>query len=114
MVTKFKKTIIIDLDGVLNTYNGNYDKNFIPPIKNGALGFLKNLSENYSVKIFTTREKELTLKWVKEHNLSEYINDVTNIKVPCWVYIDDRGITFDGNYSNLSEKIDSFNPWYKQ
>ena len=32
----FKKTILFDLDGVLNTYDGKYDKNNIPPIKDGA------------------------------------------------------------------------------
>ena len=39
MMTK-KKTILIDLDGVLNDYVGNYDKDFIPPIKAGAKEFL--------------------------------------------------------------------------
>ena len=32
----FKKTILIDLDGVLNAYDGKYDKNHIPSIKDGA------------------------------------------------------------------------------
>ena len=36
MVYNFKKTILFDLDGVLNTYDGKYDKNYIPPIKDGA------------------------------------------------------------------------------
>lgn len=36
----FKKTILIDLDGVLNTYTGNFDENVIPPIKKGALEFI--------------------------------------------------------------------------
>ncbi len=35
-----KKTILIDLDGVLNEYVGNFDKEFIPPIKQGAKEFL--------------------------------------------------------------------------
>ena len=30
-----KKTILFDLDGVLNKYDGNYDKAYIPPIKEG-------------------------------------------------------------------------------
>ena len=29
---KISPTILIDLDGVLNNYSGNYDKNFIPEI----------------------------------------------------------------------------------
>ncbi len=59
MKEKFKKTILIDLDGVLNTYNGEYDENLIPPIKDGAREFLQNLSANYKVNIFTTRNYEI-------------------------------------------------------
>ncbi|MBR1942399.1 hypothetical protein IJ843_01535 [bacterium] len=51
MGIKYKKTILIDLDGVLNTYNGKFDKDFIPPIKDGAKEFLQNLSENFDIKI---------------------------------------------------------------
>ena len=36
-----KKTLFIDLDGVLNEYNGKFDEKYIPPIKNGAYKFLK-------------------------------------------------------------------------
>ena len=38
-----KKLISIDLDGVLNEYNGIFDKNIIPPIKKGAKDFIKEL-----------------------------------------------------------------------
>ena len=48
----FKKTLLIDLDGVLNDYVRNYDKDFIPPIKAGAKEFLSDLSKNYVIKIF--------------------------------------------------------------
>ena len=30
------KTILIDLDGVLNNYDGNFDKDKIPSVKDGA------------------------------------------------------------------------------
>jgi histidinol phosphatase-like enzyme len=43
---KIKKTILVDLDGVLNTYNGEYDENSIPQMKDGAKEFLQNLSKN--------------------------------------------------------------------
>ena len=32
-----KKTVLIDLDGVLNTYCGNFEDDFVPDIKDGAL-----------------------------------------------------------------------------
>ena len=28
-----KKTILIDLDGILNTYTGGFNEDFIPPLK---------------------------------------------------------------------------------
>ena len=47
------KTILLDLDGVLNKYDGNYDKEYIPPIKEGAYELIKELSQNYKIVIFT-------------------------------------------------------------
>ena len=68
----FKKTILFDLDGVLNMYNGNYDENFIPPIKDGAYEFVKELSKDYKVVIFTTRDSILASDWIKDNNLAFY------------------------------------------
>ncbi len=42
-----KRTILFDLDGVLNTYDGNYDEGYIPPIKDGAYDLIKELSKDY-------------------------------------------------------------------
>lgn len=109
----FRKTILIDLDGVLNTYEGNFDKTFIPPIKEGAYDFLKTLSEKYEIKIFTTRNKLLTAKWLIENKLDEFVEAVTNVKDICWLYIDDRAIKFNGNYQNLKSEIENFKVWYK-
>ena len=47
-----KKTILIDLDGALNTYTGKFDKDLIPSIKRGAKKFLEKLSKKFSIKIF--------------------------------------------------------------
>src|SRR5574344_142098 len=107
------KTILIDLDGVLNEYDGNFDEKFIPFIKPGAKEFIKNLSLNYKVKIFKTRNKLLVSKWLIKNELDKYISDITNIKELSWVFIDDRCINFDGNYKHLSDTINKFKPWYK-
>lgn len=50
-----KKTILLDLDGVLNTYDGNYEESYIPSIKDGAFEFIKELSKNYEI-IFSLPE----------------------------------------------------------
>ena len=56
-----KKTILIDLDGVLNNYKGDFDRNFIPNIKEGAKEFLKEVTKKYTIKIFTTRNRIITV-----------------------------------------------------
>ncbi len=81
------KTILIDLDGVLNTYTDNYQADYISPIKEGAYDLLKKLSYEYDVKIFTTRNQDLTKEWL--------INN-------------DRCITFSGDYEDLMNKIEKF------
>lgn len=108
-----KKTILVDLDGVLNEYKGNYSENIIPPIKKGAKNFLKQLSSNYTLKLFTTRNKLLVSKWLITNSIDKYINDITNIKEVCWLFIDDRTIKFKGNYISLLNEIENFKPWYK-
>ncbi len=112
MNNDFKKTILIDLDGVLNTYTGKFDENFIPPIKKGALEFIKELSQQFKIKIFTTRNSLLASEWVIKNDLRQYVDDVTNVKVPSYLQIDDRCITFEGDYKKLTEQIKSFKVWH--
>ena len=111
---KFKKTILLDLDGVLNTYTGDYDKNFIPPIKDGAKDFLLELSKNYKIVIFTSRNLLLASKWIVDNNIDKYISNVTNHKEASYLIIDDRRINFTGDYNKLKNHIDNFKVWYKE
>jgi len=50
-----KKTIAIDLDGVLDNYTKYTDD--IPPIKEGAEEFIIKLSKDYDLILFTTRSE---------------------------------------------------------
>ena len=108
-----KKTILVDLDGVLNKYNGEYDSNYIPPILDGAFDFVKSLSKTYRVVIFTSRNLLLASQWVIENRLDKYIENITNIKEPSFLIIDDRCINFKGNFEELKSQIDNFKIWYK-
>lgn len=108
-----KKTVLIDLDGVLNNYNGNFDEEFIPEIRNGAKEFLQSLYQNYTIKLFTTRNRLLTAKWLTQNNIDKYIQDITNVKEPAFLYIDDRCVCFDGDFANTFNQIQNFKPWYK-
>lgn len=108
-----KKTLLMDLDGVLNQYKGEFDKDVIPPPKEGADILLQKLNFDYEVKIFTARDIIMATNWLKKYNLFDYISGVTNIKEPAYIQVDDRCITFDGDYSNLLKKISEFKVWYK-
>lgn len=107
-------TVLIDLDGVLNTYAGGYQEEYIPPIKDGAREFLEKLTGNdIELKLFTTRKSELAEKWLIKYGIKDYFTDITNQKVPAWLIIDDRCLTFNGDYENILEQIKKFKPWYK-
>ncbi len=114
MQKEFKKTLLIDLDGVLNEYQGGFDKNFIPKPKQGAKEFLEKLNENFELKLYTTRNKLLASKWLVENKLDIYFADITNIKELSWLVLDDRCLTFDGDYENSLKHIQNFKPWYKK
>jgi len=107
------KTILIDLDGVLNEYNGLFNSNVIPKPRKNTYRFLKILSQNYELKLFTSRNLLLASKWLFENNLDKYFTDITNKKEPYWLYIDDRCIHFDGKYNHTLKQIKEFNVWYK-
>lgn len=108
------KTIMIDLDGVLNDYDGNYNENEIAPLREGAREFLEELAKDYEIEIFTVRNKKLTIEWLRNNNLLDLIKDVTNVKNPyASIFIDDRGINFSGNYKKTLSLIKEFKPHWK-
>ncbi|MBS4760127.1 MAG: hypothetical protein KHX03_05465 [Clostridium sp.] len=106
------KTILVDLDGVINDYCGNYIKDFIPPLRKDAREFLELLSKSFKVVIFSTRDEALVKDWLKKNNLLLYISSVTNVKIPAFVQIDDRCINFKGNYADAIENIMNFKPFW--
>ena len=81
-----KRIISIDLDGVLNTYNGQYNAANIPMIKQGDIEFIQKLSENYKIEIFTARNKKLVKKWLKSNLIEKYIYQISNKKNPFSAY----------------------------
>ena len=110
---KFKRKILVDLDGVLNNYEGVYDENYIPELKDGAIDFLEKLYESYDLVLFTSRNLLLARKWLVKNKIDRYITNITNIKEPSFLIIDDRCINFNGNYDETLEKIKNFKVWYK-
>ena len=109
-----KKIISIDLDGVLNTYNGNFQEDVIPPLREGAKEFLAELSKDYRIEIFTTRNKKFAFLWLQKNQLLDFISDITNVKNPFTsIFVDDRAISFKGNFKETDKIIKNFQPFWK-
>lgn len=114
-MSNFKKKILIDLDGVLNEYGKEpFDEKFIPMIKTGAKEFLEKLSNEYEIKVFTTRNRLLASKWIIENQLDNLVTDVTNVKDPAYLHVDDRCICFNGNYIQTLKEIEKFKVYWKK
>ncbi len=112
---KYEKRILIDLDGVLNEYGKDkYNEYFIPKIKSGAKNFIKSLSEDAELYLFTTRNLMLSTKWLIENNIDKYFKDVTNIKISSYLYIDDRTVCFKGDYEKTLKDIKNFKVYWKE
>ena len=110
----FKKRILIDLDGVLNKYGQEpYNEKTIPDIKEGAKDFLKELNKYAELYLFTSRNLMLSAKWLFDNKIDIYFKDITNIKLPSNLYIDDRCICFQGDYKNLLNEIEKFKVYWK-
>ena len=110
----YKKTIAIDLDGVLDEYTGKYDENSIPNIKDGAKDFIIKLSKDYDLILFTTRKSMLATKWLIDNKIDKYFSDVTNTKPLAFIYLDDRALKFEDDYNKTLEDIKSYKVYYKK
>ncbi len=113
-ISNHKKRILVDLDGVLNEYGKEpFDENYIPEIKKGAKEFIEELSTFAELYLFTSRNMLLSAKWLIDNNLDMYFNDITNEKIPAFLYIDDRCVCFEGSYKKTLKNIKQFNVYWE-
>jgi hypothetical protein len=107
-----EKIVSIDFDGVLAKYNGYKGENIVGDPIDGAKDFVSKLIESgYKPMIFTVRDIEVVSEWIKNNNFPNI--EITNIKRPSLVYIDDRCIKFDGDYSKLIEDLGNFDVYWR-
>lgn len=47
-----------------------------------------------------------------EQWFGNFIEDVTNVKEPAYLYLDDRCICFEGDFCKAADEIDSFKTYW--
>jgi hypothetical protein len=101
--------VCVDLDGVLNLFDGWRGADHFHDPRPGAQEFLGGLRERgYRVVVFTVRWKEHVEAWLGRHHLDALVDEVTNVKPPAHVYIDDRAICFRGDFQSTLDQIAGF------
>ena len=111
-----KLTVCVDLNGVLDKFSGWTGKYEDYPVREDAADLLAGLQAlQYRVVVFTARTNlEGVNNWLSENELEQYVDEVTNIKPPAHVYIDDRAIQFNGDVHDVLKQIIAFKPhWQK-
>ena len=100
--------ICIDWNGVLDTYTG-YANGKVYPIRPGAKEFLFELrKQGYRLAIMTAAPKHIVEQWIVDNGIGDMIEQVTNVKLPAILYIDDRAICFRGNFDETLKQIETF------
>ena len=108
-----RKTLLIDFDGTLSDYLGWKGPDQLDPPLPQARHAMCLLSREFKLVCFTTRQPpELVEKWLRQHAFPEM--EVTNIKKPAHLIIDDRALTFEGAWTDeLLERIKNFKPHWE-
>lgn len=112
-----KKTVVMDFDGVIHSYTSGWQGATVipdPPIEGIREAIHKIRESGYIVVIVSSRCYQpggisAIGGWLIANQI--YVDRVTGEKPPAIVYIDDRGLTFDGHPETLLQRIQSFRTW---
>jgi len=115
-----RKTIAVDFDGVIADYSEGFKGRgrFGMPIE-GASKFLKKLRDDgWKIIIWTARDELGQVRQYLESNdiPFDHINDnpdqITNSrKCVSDIYLDDRGVTFTGDWEKAYQDVKGFVSW---
>jgi hypothetical protein len=84
------------------------------PVRPGAREFLEALAnDGYKIIILTAADIEDVWEFLEINDLKQFVHDVTNKKVPAIIYIDDRAIRFDGDFSKTLSEVREFVPHWE-
>ena len=114
-----KKTICLDFDGVIHSYKSGWEGIETcedEPVE-GTCKAIAKLREKFVVKVFPSRCKlPLGLfavkNYLRKHKI--VVDEVCDFKPIAAIYLDDRGIQFNGDWDEALTAIDNFKHWIKK
>lgn len=128
-----KPILCLDFDGVIHSYSSGWKgANVVPdPPTPGAIAFLREAVKHFRVAIFSSRSnqdggRQAMAEWLGYHVLNERLADDEDLawasviewpteKPPAMVTIDDRALTFTGNWNDFGvDMLKAFQPWNKK
>lgn len=120
----YKPRIVVDFDGVLNSYvSGWIDAVTLPdPPVEGAQRFIHGLLDaGWEVVVCSTRAETdngrgAIMYWLMDNEFpvgSKGISDICHGKPPALVYLDDRALRFSGVWPSLEDVQTAAKPWNK-
>mgnify|MGYP001587210552 CR=1 FL=1 len=110
-----KPTVCVDFNGCLDLYTGWVKDGMgteYPP-REGAAEFLEALHSKYKVFILSSIQPMDIQVWLDKNGMGQWVDDVTKIKPPAIAYIDDRGITFKGDFGDVLRQLEDFKPHWR-
>ena len=98
-IERFRKTMLVDFDGVLHTLRNGYRTINGKPILKSKAALQELQQAGYHIIVLTARpvsEHGHIKRWMNKHYGSAIMKDieVTNVKRPAMYLIDDRALRF--------------------
>src|SRR4030042_1183816 len=108
-----RNTVCVDFDGVLNDYRG-YKEGYVYPLNKDGIAVVRKLKEiGFRVVILSSARLAGIERALHDAFLDDVVDQITNVKVPAIAYIDDRAITFRGNFQETLEELLNFRTWWE-
>lgn len=99
-------TLAIDFDGTM-TLAGPYEPGTptvgVQPGTRQALAEWN--AEGYRIVVLTARNPADVWPWLAAHGLTAFVAAVTNTKPPAVAYIDDRAVSFGGDWAAVRKRV---------
>ncbi len=114
-----QKSICLDFDGVINSYKSGWQGETIIPdplVLDTKAAIDRLRKEGWRVLVYSTRCKtakgrEAIRKYLRENGI--FVDEICTDKPTALIYVDDRGLKFNGEWSQTLREIATYKNWLR-